>query len=121
LRSAVTRRPPSGQTSKCRQCLCSRQNQNCDGGPPAKLFDIRIRAGQQDFQWTTDSRALIYIDTRDEVSNLWQQPIEGGEPKQLTDFKTDLIFSFDYSRDGKQLVLSRGTYSRDVVLISNFR
>jgi serine/threonine protein kinase len=92
-----------------------------DGGAPVKLFDIPTQAGQQDLQWTPDSRALIYIVTRDEVSNLWQQPVEGGEPKQLTDFKTELIFSFDYSRDGKQLVLSRGTYSRNVVLFSNSR
>jgi len=92
-----------------------------DGGAPVKLFDIPTRAGQEELQWTPDSRALIYIVTRDEVSNLWQQPVEGGEPKQLTDFKTELIFSFDYSRDGKQLVLSRGIYSRNVVLFSNSR
>jgi eukaryotic-like serine/threonine-protein kinase len=92
-----------------------------DGGVPVKILDIPMGIGTQDFQWTPDGRALIYIVTQDEVSNLWQQPVEGGEPKQLTDFKTDLIFSFDYSRDGKQLVLSRGVYSRNVVLFSDSR
>jgi len=51
------------------------------------------------------------------VSNIWLQPVDGEEPRQLTDYKTDFIFSFDWSRDGKQLALSRGTEDRDVILI----
>jgi len=39
----------------------------------------------------------------------------------LTDFKADRIFSFAYSRDGKQLALSRGTQKSDVELFSNFK
>jgi hypothetical protein len=39
----------------------------------------------------------------------------------LTDFKTDQMFWFDFSRDGKQLALSRGTQTSDVVLIRDFR
>jgi len=38
----------------------------------------------------------------------------------LTDFKSDRIFSFAWSRDGKQLALARGTLTNDVILISNF-
>jgi len=32
-----------------------------------------------------------------------------------------LIFAFDWSRDGKQLALTRGSENSDVILISNFR
>jgi hypothetical protein len=39
----------------------------------------------------------------------------------LTDFNTGQIFAFDWSRDGKQLAVSRGTINNDVVLISNFK
>jgi len=39
----------------------------------------------------------------------------------LTNFKTDRIFSFDWSRDGKQLIVARGKLTSDVVLISNYR
>jgi hypothetical protein len=49
------------------------------------------------------------------------QPLEGGEPKQLTNFTSDLIYSFDLSRDGKQLVFSRGIRSSDVVLFSGIK
>jgi len=37
------------------------------------------------------------------------------------DFKADRIFWFDFSRDGKQLALSRGTQTSDVILIKDFR
>jgi hypothetical protein len=39
----------------------------------------------------------------------------------LTNFTSDRIFWFDISRDGKQIALSRGTQTSDVVLISNFK
>jgi Tol biopolymer transport system component len=66
-------------------------------------------------------RTLNYIDTINGVSNIWSLPLDGGRPKQLTDFKTDQIFWFDFSRDGKQLALSRGTQTSDVILIRDFK
>jgi hypothetical protein len=39
----------------------------------------------------------------------------------VTDFKSDRIFSFDWSRDGKQLAVARGALTSDMVLISNFK
>jgi TolB protein len=91
------------------------------GGEPVKLFDLPQVAGQTTppVRWTPDSHAFTYINTRGGVSNIWLQPVDGGEPRQLTDFKSDLIYWFDWSRDGKQLALSRGTQTSDVVLISN--
>ena len=71
--------------------------------------------------WTPDGQAVAYIRTRGGVSNIWSQPLDGSPPKQLTDFKSDRIFNFAWSRDGKQLALSRGVVNSDVVLISNFR
>jgi len=71
--------------------------------------------------WSPDGRAVGYIDTRGGVSNVWLQPIDGSPPIQLTDFKTDRIFTFAWSRDGKWLAYSRGTEEHDVVLITDFR
>jgi Tol biopolymer transport system component len=92
------------------------------GGDPLKVLDVpssvNIFAG---LRWTPDGRALTYIDTTGGVSNIWSLPLDGGAPKQLTDFKTDQIFWFDFSRDGRQLALSRGTQTSDVVLIRDFR
>jgi Tol biopolymer transport system component len=65
-------------------------------------------------------RALNYIDTINGVSKIWLLPLDGRKPVQLTDFKTDQIFWFDFSPDGKQLALSRGTQTSDVILIKDF-
>ncbi|MCA1591879.1 MAG: protein kinase [Acidobacteria bacterium] len=94
-----------------------------EGGDPVKLFDLppRFTNRGDPVRWTPDGRALTYIDTRGIVSNIWLQPVDGSPPRQLTDFKTDRIFSFDFSRDGKQLALSRGVIDSDVVLIKDFR
>ncbi len=88
-----------------------------DGGAPLNLFDLN----QQTVQWTPDGRAIAFIRTTNGVSNLWAQPLAGGEPKQLTEFKDQRIFNFAWSRDGKQLALSRGVVNSDVVLLSGFR
>jgi TolB protein len=89
------------------------------GGDPVKLFDLEQYAASF-IRWTPDGRAVTYVNTRGLVSNIWLQPIDGSPPRQLTNFKTDRIFSFDWSRDGK-LTCSRGAQDRDVVLIKDFR
>jgi serine/threonine protein kinase len=93
------------------------------GGEPVKVLDLPRPSfsGAPGLRWTADGRALTFIDTINGVSNIWSLPLDGGPPKQLTDFKTDQIFWFDLSRDGKQLALSRGTQTSDVILIKDFR
>ena len=76
---------------------------------------------EQMIRWTPDGRALTYVDTRDGISNIWAYPIDGSPPKQLTGFKSDRIFGYAWSRDGKQLAVARGSIATDVVLISDFR
>ena len=88
-----------------------------EGGEPVKLLDIPGFF----VYWSPDGRALNYIDNRGGSSNVWSRPIDGGPPKQLTDFMSDRLFSLAWSVDGKQLVVSRGVVAEDVVLISNFR
>jgi Tol biopolymer transport system component/DNA-binding winged helix-turn-helix (wHTH) protein len=69
------------------------------------------------FRWSPDSRALTYIVTRDGVSNIWSQLIDGGQPRQLTNFTTGRIFRYAWSRDGKHLACERGQVINDIVLI----
>jgi serine/threonine protein kinase/Tol biopolymer transport system component len=91
-----------------------------DGGEFIKTFDLPVTASPP-FRWSGDGKAVLYRDTRNVVTNIWAQPVDGSPPKQLTDYKIDQIFDFDLSRDGKQLVMARGAVTSDVVLISNFR
>lgn len=92
-----------------------------DGGPSIKQFDIPVLDMSPSVSWTPDGEGVIYRDTRDGVGNLWLQPLVGGKPKQLTNFTSDHIYAFDWSRDGKQFVTARGSASSDIVLIRNFR
>jgi len=89
------------------------------GGSPLYTFDWPV--GVTRIRWAPDGKALDYLLTRGGATNIWRQALAGGPPKQITNFKSDLIFFFDWSRDGKQLALERGTISSDVVLISNFQ
>jgi serine/threonine protein kinase/Tol biopolymer transport system component len=96
-----------------------------DGGAPTKTFDMPMPYLQhfvwQKIRWTADGQALTYIDRRGGISNIWSQPLSGGDPRQLTDFKADQIFNFAWSADGKQLACARGVVTSDAVLISEFK
>jgi Tol biopolymer transport system component/DNA-binding winged helix-turn-helix (wHTH) protein len=92
-----------------------------DGGLPVKFFEIPptvfIRGG---IRWMNGGQAVSYINNERGTSNLWSQPIQGGPPKPLTHFTSDQIYRFDWSPDGKQLLLERGSTLSDVVLITDF-
>jgi TolB protein len=91
-----------------------------EGGEPVKVFDLVGKQGN--FRWSPDGRSLNYLrDTQGGVTNVWSLPLDDKPPKQLTDFKTDQIYNFAWSADGKNLVLSRGTTTSDVVLIKDFK
>jgi serine/threonine protein kinase/Tol biopolymer transport system component len=92
-----------------------------EGGEPEIVFDSLLGTPEDDFGWTADSRALTYFVTRGGVSNIWSRPLDGGQPRQLTDFKSEQIYSFDWSLDGKQLLVLRGTLSSDAVIINDSR
>jgi Tol biopolymer transport system component/predicted Ser/Thr protein kinase len=89
------------------------------GGEPLYHFDAP--PGMFGLTWSPDSKAFHYVLTREGISNLWEQPLSGGPPKELTHFKTEQILDFAWSSDGKELVLARGNPNSNVVLISNFQ
>jgi Tol biopolymer transport system component len=91
------------------------------GGQPAKVFPLPTTIPSDcPIHWTPDGRAISYINNVNGVSNIWEQPVEGGPPKAVTHFTSDKIFWFDWSRDGR-LALSRGTDTTDAVLIKNYQ
>ena len=90
------------------------------GGAPIAAFDIPTSPWRL-VKWMPDSSALTYPMLNNGIANIYSQPLKGGAPKQVTDFKANHIFAFDWSRDGKWLALARGLETREIVLISNFR
>jgi Tol biopolymer transport system component len=90
------------------------------GGEPAKRFDILPDAVNGfALHWSPDGRALLHL--RDDLPNIWSQPVDGGKPTPATNFQGDQIFNFAWSHDGKRLALARGRVTDDVVLISDAR
>ncbi len=85
-----------------------------DSNEPPMVLPVFPRA----MAWSPDGKALTYVDVRNGVDNIWRQPLPSGTPTQLTTFTSDSIYTFAWSHDGKQLVLSRGSTSTDVVLFS---
>jgi serine/threonine protein kinase/Tol biopolymer transport system component len=105
-----------------------------EGGEPLKTFELSALGRQGRYPlpnltldrwtgiwWTPDGRALSYVGNTNGVSNIWNQPIDGGPPIQVTNFTADSISTFCWSHDGKQLVITRGVTTTDIVLIKDFR
>lgn len=91
-----------------------------DGGQPWNVIPIPASASTSaSIRWSPDGRQLTYVERRKEGANIWSLPLNGGAPHQLTQLHGYALFSFDWSRDGKQLALSRGIQARDVVLIQS--
>lgn len=90
------------------------------GGAPVKTFDLPAPRYQM-IRWTPDNRALIFLDKRNGIHNLWRQPLDGSPPKQITNFSEDQILHQDLTADGSEYILSRGGRRRDIALIKNYK
>jgi hypothetical protein len=89
------------------------------GGGPVSVFVRPI--GAQRLHWSPDQKSIQYLLTRHGATNVWEQPLTGGPPRQVTDFTSGHIFDFAWTRDGKQLLLAKGEQTSDVLLVNNFR
>jgi Tol biopolymer transport system component/DNA-binding winged helix-turn-helix (wHTH) protein len=90
-----------------------------DGSSPMRTFGVP--GGIDGLRWSPDDQGLQYLLTRDGATNIWEQPLAGGEPKQLTNFTSGLIFDFNWSSDHTKLLLTRGSISSDVILLRSLR
>ena len=91
-----------------------------EGGEPVKTIDLPRTVQPIAFAWMQDGKSIAYLDTGSGILNIWSQPIDGGAPRQLTNFKSEFINSFAVSRDGK-IAAYRWSATRDIVLIKGFR
>ena len=92
------------------------------GGPPVRMLAVPEHVSQgAGIRWTPDGNAVAYVTTTAGVSNLWRLPLDGGAPRQITDFTGERIFDFDWSKDGERIICSRGTMNYDIVSIAESR
>jgi len=90
------------------------------GGPLVKSFDVvGDSAGYiHGPRWSPDGRGLQYLLERNGTINVWEQPLDGRQPRQITKLSRGKIFDFNWTADGRKLALSRGQVSSDVVVLS---
>src|SRR5712691_8046557 len=60
--------------------------------------DQRISGG---VKFTADGKAVAYPIREKGVDNLWVQPLDDSPGRQITNFKSEQISTFDRSPDGK--------------------
>jgi len=70
-------------------------------------------------RFSPDGKGIVYPVREKGVDNLWLQPLDGGPGRQLTNFTSLKIYSYQWSPDGKSLALVRGDSPSDLVLIQN--
>jgi Tol biopolymer transport system component len=68
-------------------------------------------------EFSPDGKNVVYPVREKGVDNLWVQPLDGGAGRQLTNFSSLKIYSYEWSADGKSLALVRGDSPSDLVLI----
>ena len=82
-------------------------------------FDVSIHVDDNlRLQWSPDGRNLYY-NGGSGGAKLWKQALAGGPPVQITHFEEPLNY-FDWSPDGKKLLVSRSSTVSDAVLITHF-
>ncbi len=89
-------------------------------GKTIKLFDVMGNTWSPVF-WTLDGRALQLLRSEDDVTNIWEQPLAGGKPRQLTHFNSGHVFDFTWSADRTRLFVTRGKVTSDAVLLTGLR
>jgi eukaryotic-like serine/threonine-protein kinase len=72
-------------------------------------------------QFTPDGAAIAYAirdaGVKNGGDNLWLQPLDGSPGRRMTNFQSDRIRMFYWSRDGKTLAVDRTRAESDIVLL----
>ena len=83
---------------------------------PPRIIDASHISGHT-LQFTSEGKPIAYAIRENGVDNVWIQPLDGSAGHAITDFKSEHIWSFRLSPDGKNLAVLRGHWDSDVVLL----
>lgn len=74
-------------------------------GPPSAIS----------FEFTPDGKSIAFAVQDKGIDNIWVQPLDGSKRRQITHFKSDVIYDFRWSKDGSHLGVNRGNDLGDIV------
>lgn len=95
----------------------SRRNYRGSGRGKLMLFPIDGGAGKllandtDNARWanfTPDGQRLLYVSDRDNNDNVWVRGVNGGNPTQLTQFKSGHLFSLTVAKNGNRAAFTQG-------------
>jgi Tol biopolymer transport system component len=89
-----------------------------DSGQILRTLQYDSRHNGQ-LRFSPDGKGIVYPIREKGVDNLWLQPLDGGAGRQVTNFTSLNIYSYQWSADGKNLALVRGDSPTDLVLIQD--
>jgi serine/threonine protein kinase len=87
------------------------------GSSAPRLVDVDPHISSGGLHFTPDGKGIAYPVRNNGVDNIWIQPLDGSARKQITNFTSEQITSFDWSPDGKSLGVLRSHSESDVVLL----
>ena len=89
-----------------------------DGSGSVKRFDLPPGLARgAPLRWVPGETVITYAHDKGNGAEIWGQSLNGGPSRQLTKLPGGTIKSFDWSPDGKQLVVSRGMQSFELLLL----
>ena len=84
--------------------------------PRARVLDADQRVTSET-RFTPDDKSVVYIVNENGADNLWLQPLDGSRGRQITNFTSDSIQTFEFSPDGKSIGALTSHIESDVVLL----
>jgi TolB protein len=122
----LCRLSPDGKSFLCShrdvapEALAKLQVISAESGEVIRTFDWP--EGTNNVFWSPDGQAVDYMAEREGLSNIWRLSLAGGKEQKLTDWQTPAaLWSLAWSRDGRQLAVTRDTRRDQLILIQNFR
>ncbi len=92
-----------------------------DGGTGEVLQTLNWPPDTNSIFWAPDGKSFDFVAERDGASNVWRLDPATGKQQKITDWQTRTpIYSFAWSRDGKDLAVVRDSQTTEIILIQNF-
>lgn len=93
----------------------------CDWPACSGQREFTLKSGSKaTAHWSPDGRGVAFINSADH-RNIWVQPFDGTPSYPVTHLEDGQIEEFSWSPDGKRLVMARGRFVDDVVLLKGLR